>query len=659
MIRLYGTRYMGTNRKQLFRKSIKHIRQDDLSNLLKVLKKAEKKNIDLSTLVDSDGNSMLHYLLMQENIELYKVAKQFYPTSWGQLKLEFKLSNRFGVRPCDLFNAIQDKSFKDGVIQVGQHQGHLLRQFRLYLDCQTALYPSKYDRDEVKILRSSLEKGHCHGFALLFIEYFFKSGIERYEAMFYNIIHWNGQFDDLDQGLIYEFEYLFGIILQYQCSDHTLRNIPHKQENFKTWQQSIIWNRTASIETKQIRVAKILGIDSYQEEGLIKIDLHPKNSKRDCGVKAIEKLFHQLKKHPVNMGKALCITGGEGHTLVAIFTENAFILFDSNYRDDSLQDFKPYKCFELSPTKIIAQQIYQQIYGMLDPHESKQIEIIPIGVRGSEYGCYYKDELDWLKLYREIRGQKNELRLGFVDFVKYVRYFDKNLNDFELKNFYESILINDLDGIYSLKILSSSASIHCILSQLSEQKMMGIFIHDLSTMKVNYVFNELAENSLNYMYEFFKFSLSYNIGSIFRDDVLSKILLVGSEYLLSMFISFRAHYMGIDMPVLLTEFESDLSAMLRWPIEAQYLLILYLVKRQDMPFKKELLHRDPYDDVLFEIESYMLNLKKEELSQLLRDITCGTDEAMSLLELYKLPDRKALNDVVKQICPTQLSCVFH
>ncbi|WP_454780978.1 hypothetical protein [Legionella sp. WA2022007384] len=203
--------------KQLFQKVLDAFKKNDVEEFTNLIKYASAQRIELSTLVDDNGNTLMHHFILGASPVFIKVARNDYFDSFNP---SWHITNKDGHTPFDLLANLppEKNDFKKRAeITYGfWSQLYILSQFRQYLEFKKRDNETGYDVKECERIIKRLENGHCNGFAATWLLLWLNDNEDEYYKLLGPVVDWNRERDSLDAALTKQFEYAISVIRSFQ-----------------------------------------------------------------------------------------------------------------------------------------------------------------------------------------------------------------------------------------------------------------------------------------------------------------------------------------------------------------------------------------------------------------------------------------------------------
>lgn len=606
-----------------FNKLIKSIHENNVD----IFKSLLQDNANFSTMVDENGDSLLHHLLYQENIDLYLIAKEKYPDAWGQLKFEVGQKNKQGVSPSDIYKRMQNQQFKNSLSQYGVHQDYINKQFRVYITCLLESHSKNYDLIYLTQLRNLLNIGHCNGYALFFIEKILTSNLNEYKKYFQPIIEWNSKEDSLFKNhLNLLFEEALSKIVEYQRREETNKHFLEGNEP-STWQQIVAHEQAENFIFPQTAVAKILGITDYQEEGRTQVTLSPDvKDVTNNGISEIINYLEVLQSHEINQHKAIYISGGLGHAIVLCYVDDKFILFDSNYQNNI---YKEFPCSKIGMQEL-ALEIYMRPYGILNPNKNSQITFISIDNIGAKFGVYYQNQ----NIYSELQlSERKEFSID--EFIVHDKKIKEILNKNDLQKHYNniSLLLSDI-SYNKICDLDHEIAWRYIFNKLPIENLTDIlreYVED-KTGFISFTSNKDLHLFFILCDEMMKKDFNFNNQVIFK-----QLLNTNNHKIISIYLSYQAKKEKLNISHELNNLMDNPQQINSWPLNLTVYLILIFMEKFCSVTKIREFNNDPFnkswrDSLIRNIEIIKKNPAQKNI---LQNILTEFNDSLKMLRKKK------------------------
>lgn len=440
------------NEQQTFELAVKSIKNADIKTLKNCLGHArDAKYTKLPIQVDEQGNTLLHYGLMQADREVMKTLMSFeygFESSYG-------IKNKAGKTPyqCLLDLPEEKNEFKDiGKRLMGPtwKQSYILDQFRRYLDYQQKNNPEQYSQEDVSKIIKSLESGHCNGLSSIWLQSWLNNEESQYYDLFAPIIEWDKSESSLDEKLSQQFEYAIQLTRTYHMSSQMpeLKQFNAEEAKFKasnpTEEQQALLAKSEKFQVSQQNWQTVWGEESYQRE----VDL-----KAEISLEGLQEFLKNLAT-PENEGKGFLFyvgpqtgkgKGSEGHIISAGYRGGKFHIFDSNYTGAESNTGYPVQSFDLNNSKEdilsaaveLRRCIHDRINNEDYDNETFFMGFAALDKKGNSPGKYITfEEAEARALYQSVQEGKP---IDPIIFSENIDHLTKSFSQEEMDEFYQRV----------------------------------------------------------------------------------------------------------------------------------------------------------------------------------------------------------------------------
>ena len=420
--------------REIFSKIIQAIEDEDPDKLGQILGESINE-LDLPILQDEKGNTIYHYLILAANFELMR-ASSTYEVGFSR---SMGLKNNEGKTP---FQCIDDLPEEKALFKIkakqklgpSWQQGYILNQFRNFLSYQIETDPMQYKKEDVMWIMDVFRKGHCNGFAVLWMQFWFDDPHHQhgYYQLFKNIVYWDKSKESLTNELIKQFEYAISLVRAHQMDPGTLeaelKEFAHQkakwQEQNPSREALELFLQAPDFYINNQEWHKFYNSKQFRKE---------QHYNQSLNKQELAQFLRRLAR-PENEGKGLNLRQALIHSIAAGYSEGKLTIFDSNYSmclSTELQAIA--KTFDLTTDEGAMEAaneiffIFNESFGKKNVTSLEFLQINLFGRTNSLMGHYPNmDEVKGEALYKQIVENKFK-NIRAIDFVLNFPFFEKIL----------------------------------------------------------------------------------------------------------------------------------------------------------------------------------------------------------------------------------------
>lgn len=460
----------------------------DLNELVSHARKTKFKR--LPTITDDNGNTILHYLMMQGSSVLMKEALGYevgYTASFG-------VKNKEGKTPheCMLDLPAEKQEFKnqaESYFAPKWNQGYILQQFQRYLAYQQKQNPEQYKEEDIKRIIDTLKEGHCNGIASIWLQGWIDGKENQYQEIFHDIVYWNYDKPEetLTPELVKKFEYAIQLTRSYHINDNIFAG--EKQEYDRQRIRHLYGEDQQESQISNDRPKRndltLEQIELFEKAPDLNVPWNalrvweeawdPSKYKSEKQISSLSisldgiNFFLKSLARPENEGKGFSIFTRD-HALAGAYRNGQFYLFDSNFDgDEEGQGVNMAKSFNLVDEEERRAAVHElrkcgyENFGRRNL-SSFQIAFKPLGKKDMNPGKYITlHTIELLESY--MPKVKSGVPLDPVSFVENIESMAEYFSREDLKYLYDHVVFNH----YNMNELSSDLEYKTPLLALIEK----------------------------------------------------------------------------------------------------------------------------------------------------------------------------------------------